>query len=108
MMEATCPEMVMLRKMPKMCSGSSGMMTFSMSRVTMSRRSAAAMRSVLPGMAESPRPIQKERSRAVMMSKGAGISTVKKGFRAISPGLSTAAVWTDWAMSRGKMASPEK
>ena len=75
--EATCPETVMLRNIPKMCSGNNGIMTFAMSKETMSRKSAAAIRRVSPLTADSPNPIQKESSRAVMMSRGAGISTVK-------------------------------
>ena len=44
--EATCPETVMLRNIPKMCSGNNGIMTFAMSKETMLRNSAAAMMNV--------------------------------------------------------------
>ena len=56
---------------------SNGIMTIAMSKEPMSRKSAAAIRRVSPLTADSPNPIQKESSRAVMMSRGAGISTVK-------------------------------
>ena len=63
--------------MPKMWIGSSGMMIVSMSLVMMARNSMKPLRRTPRGMRESPMPMTKESSRAVMTSSGAGISTVK-------------------------------
>ena len=63
--------------MPKMCSGSSGMMIFSMSVVMMARNSMKPLRSTPRGTMDIPMPITKLSSSAVMTPTAAGISTVK-------------------------------
>ena len=63
--------------MPKMCSGSSGMMIVSMRRVMMARNSMKPLRSTPRGTIDRPRPTTKDRSSAVITCSGAGISIVK-------------------------------
>ena len=63
--------------MPKMCRGSSGMMSRSMRRVMMARNSMNPLRSTPRGTMDRPMPRTKDSSRAVMTSTAGGISTVK-------------------------------
>ena len=48
MMLATCPLTVIFKKMPKIWSGSNGMITASIIRITMSRKSPATSFSAVP------------------------------------------------------------
>jgi len=82
------PVYVRLRKMPKMCSGSRGMMIRSMSLVMIARNSTNPLRRTPRGTIDRPIPRMKDSNRAVMTSTGAGISILKYVSSAL-PGFST-------------------
>ena len=63
--------------MPKMCSGSSGMMIRSMSLVMIARNSMKPLRRTPRGTIDRPMPRTKDSSSAVMTGTGAGISMLK-------------------------------
>ena len=73
----TCPLTVMFKKIPKIWSGNSGMITTSISLMIISLKSVKESRRVVPAILESPRPIVKDSSKAVMTSIKGGIFTTK-------------------------------
>ena len=74
---AACPVAVMFRKIPKMCSGSSGMMMFSMTFMMISPRPVKPSESDLLLMYAKPIPIINDISKAPITSNSGGISILK-------------------------------
>ena len=64
-------------KIPKIWSGNNGMITTSISLMIISLKSVKESRRVVPAILESPRPIVKDSSKAVMTSIKGGIFTTK-------------------------------
>lgn len=76
---------VIFRKMPNICKGNRGIITLAIRIVIISLKSKQACLSVFPFISDSPRPIQKDNSNAVITGTAAGISMEKNGVNNVSP-----------------------